>query len=188
MTRKDFLSTRQAALRLGVSLGTIQNMVEAGTLEAWKTAGGHRRIPLAAIDNLLAKRYRPGSPESDQLDLLVIDPDAEQRAVYARTINGWELPIHLNFAENGVLGLLQIGQRAPDVLICNAKLPGIDGEVMLSQLLTSAPPPGMDTILIGVDVDAPSKLPPTTTRFGNPIPFHELKGFILGRLAAYRRT
>ena len=187
MVRKDFLSTRQAAQRLGVSLGTVQNMVEAGALEAWKTAGGHRRIPLSAIDNLLAKRFRQGSPESDQLDLFIIEPDAELRVTYERTIKAWKLPVHLHFAENGVVGLLQIGQRAPDVLICNAQLPGMDGESMLNQLLHCAPPPGMDVIVIGVDANAPSKLPETITRFGKPIPFHELKGFILGRLAAFRR-
>ena len=63
----------------------------------------------------------------------------------------------------------------------------MDGESMLSQLLHCAPPPGMDVIVIGVDANAPSKLPETITRFGKPIPFHELKGFILGRLAAFRR-
>ncbi|MFV0372066.1 MAG: excisionase family DNA-binding protein [Azonexus sp.] len=187
MIRKDFLSTRQAALRLGVSLGTVQNMVEAGALEAWKTAGGHRRIPIAAIDGLLAKRFRPGGLESDQLDLLIIDADPEQRATYERTIKGWKLPIHLHFAENGVVGLLQIGQRTPDVLICSTQLPGMDGETMLSQLLAGAPPPGMDVIAIGADANAPSKLPEAITRFSKPIPFHELKGFILGRLAAFRR-
>ena len=36
-----YCSTREAARMLGVSLGTVQNMVERGTLSAWKTAGGH---------------------------------------------------------------------------------------------------------------------------------------------------
>lgn len=187
MIRKDFLSTRQAALRLGVSLGTVQNMVEAGTLEAWKTAGGHRRIPLAAIDVLLAKRGRTGGAESGLLDLLIIDADAERRAAYERTIGEWKLPIYLHFAENAVAGLMQLGLRAPDVLICDMQLPGIDCEIMLSQLLAHAPSTGMDVIAIGVDMSAPSRLPTAVTRFGKPIPFHELKGFVLGRLVALRR-
>jgi excisionase family DNA binding protein len=56
MAESEFLSTRQAAQRLGVSLGTVQNMVENGALEAWKTTGGHRRIPVASVDALLARR------------------------------------------------------------------------------------------------------------------------------------
>lgn len=29
---------------LGLSVGTVQSLVERGELEAWKTQGGHRRI------------------------------------------------------------------------------------------------------------------------------------------------
>ncbi|WP_434089560.1 MerR family transcriptional regulator [Neopusillimonas aromaticivorans] len=41
------ISTREAADRLGVSVRTVQLWVESGVLDAWKTPGGHRRIPLA---------------------------------------------------------------------------------------------------------------------------------------------
>ncbi|MDP3350435.1 MAG: helix-turn-helix domain-containing protein [Hydrogenophaga sp.] len=34
---------------MGLSVGTIQALVEKGELEAWKTKGGHRRIAMAAI-------------------------------------------------------------------------------------------------------------------------------------------
>lgn len=35
----EFYSTREAAEKLGLSLGTVQKMVETGALNAWKTAG-----------------------------------------------------------------------------------------------------------------------------------------------------
>ena len=41
---QQYLSTRQSAKMLQVSLGTAQKMVEEGDLIAWKTRGGHRRI------------------------------------------------------------------------------------------------------------------------------------------------
>jgi excisionase family DNA binding protein len=41
-SKQDFISTREAAVRLGVALSTIQSWVETGILPAWKTAGGHR--------------------------------------------------------------------------------------------------------------------------------------------------
>ncbi len=37
---REFCSTTEAAQMLGVSLGTVQQMVENGLLDAWKTAGG----------------------------------------------------------------------------------------------------------------------------------------------------
>lgn len=42
-------TTHQAAKLLGVSLPTIVNWIKAGRLEAYRTPGGHRRIPAEAI-------------------------------------------------------------------------------------------------------------------------------------------
>jgi excisionase family DNA binding protein len=42
--------------------------------------------------------------------------------------------ISLRFAETGYLALLQIGQKAPDLLITNLELPGMDGLAMLKTL------------------------------------------------------
>jgi len=46
-------STREAAERLGVSLRTIQLWVDAGVLQAWKTAGGHRRVSRESVEAFL---------------------------------------------------------------------------------------------------------------------------------------
>lgn len=51
---RPYLSTQEAADRLGVSRTTVQQMVESGRLKAWKTLGGHRRIDRAALDALRA--------------------------------------------------------------------------------------------------------------------------------------
>lgn len=52
-TMPDTCTTREAAKKLNVALSTIQTWVESGYLEAWKTPGGHRRIPLSSVDKLL---------------------------------------------------------------------------------------------------------------------------------------
>jgi excisionase family DNA binding protein len=44
VVKKSFCTTREAATLLGVSVGTVQLWVENGLLQAWKTAGGHRRV------------------------------------------------------------------------------------------------------------------------------------------------
>ena len=54
-----YISTRESAKRLNVSLGTIQKMVEMGELTAWKTRGGHRRILVQSIDDHLKNRRSP---------------------------------------------------------------------------------------------------------------------------------
>jgi excisionase family DNA binding protein len=46
-----YLSTTQAAHRLGLSVGTVQRMVESGVLQAYTTQGGHRRILTTSLNH-----------------------------------------------------------------------------------------------------------------------------------------
>ena len=54
-TASRYLSTTQAAQRLGLSVGTVQRMVESGVLQAYTTQGGHRRIAEAGRRLVLAR-------------------------------------------------------------------------------------------------------------------------------------
>ncbi len=193
MPDNEFLSTRQAAQRLGVSLGTVQNMVESGVLDAWKTAGGHRRIPTASVDNLLIKRRnqtsRPGRGQ-EKLDILIAEDDETLQKLYEMTFNSWRLPISLRIVGDGFEGLLQIGQQAPDILIADLMMPGMDGFEMIRKLRATQGLSNMDILVVtAIDKDEVHQrgMPEDVTVFGKPIPFHELKGFVLGRLASRQR-
>ena len=50
-TASRYLSTTQAAQRLGLSVGTVQRMVESGVLQAYTTQGGHRRILATSLNH-----------------------------------------------------------------------------------------------------------------------------------------
>ncbi len=193
MADNEFLSTRQAAQRLGVSLGTVQNMVESGVLDAWKTAGGHRRIPTGSVDSLLLKRRsqasRPGKAQ-EKLDILIAEDDETLQKLYEMTFQGWQLPIGLRIVGDGFEGLLQVGQQAPDILIADLMMPGMDGFEMIRKLRATPELLSMDIIVVtAIDKDEVRQrgIPEGVTVFGKPIPFHELKGFVLGRLAARQR-
>src|SRR4051812_30354713 len=49
----DVLTTRRAAQLLGVAVSTVQQWVDSGRLHSWSTPGGHRRIPLQAVRQLM---------------------------------------------------------------------------------------------------------------------------------------
>lgn len=192
MSPPEFLTTRQAAARLGFSLGTVQNMVESGKLEAWKTSGGHRRIPLAAVEALLSKRQiTSGKSGTDSpIDILISEDDPTLQLLYQLTIEGWELPVTLRQAANGFEGLLEVGKRAPDILIVDLMMPGMDGFEMIRQLRATPTLASMDIVVVSaLDRSEIEKhaLPSNVTIFTKPIPFHEIKGFLLGRLASRQR-
>lgn len=58
------LTTREAARLLGVAVSTAQVWMEGGALPTWKTPGGHRRVRLSAVHQLLHERDA-GLPAAD---------------------------------------------------------------------------------------------------------------------------
>ena len=195
MADPEFVTTRQAAQRLGVSLGTVQHMVESGALEAWKTLGGHRRIPLAALEAHLGRRraLTPSINEAgSQLDVLIAEDDPSLQTLYRLTMERWEMPINLRIVNNGFDGLVQVGQRVPDVLISDLMMPGMVGFEMIRRLRANPELARMDILAVSAidkeEILAHEGFPSDITIFGKPIPFHEIKGFLLGRISSRNRT
>ncbi len=72
----DYCGTTYAAKLLGLSVATVQSLVEKGEIEAWKTLGGHRRLSLRAINAYLQKnspQLAPADPDPrSRLSVLVV--------------------------------------------------------------------------------------------------------------------
>ncbi len=80
----EFYSTREAAEKLGLSLGTVQKMVETGALNAWKTAGGHRRVIASSVTSYMnARESSTRSIRNPHLSILVVEDDAELQNLYS---------------------------------------------------------------------------------------------------------
>lgn len=54
MEEKKFYTTFEAAKALGVSALTVWRWCKKGKIKAWRTPGGHYRIPREELDRLLA--------------------------------------------------------------------------------------------------------------------------------------
>lgn len=148
-------STRQAADLLGVSVRTVQLWVEAGTLKAWKTQGGHRRIDRDSVQTILQERQGRGSAQlpdaptpsslpvgNDEpcLRVLVVEDDLDLLAIYRMAMEHLPFPIELRCEQDGLKGLIAAGNFYPDVLIVDLNLPKLDGFAML-KALADAPKP-----------------------------------------------
>ena len=49
MSTKEFVSTREAARILGLSMTLVQNMLDREEIQGWRTPGGHRRISVRSL-------------------------------------------------------------------------------------------------------------------------------------------
>lgn len=188
MLTGDVCTTQQAAQILGVSVTTVQQLVEAGVIEAWKTKGGHRRIPMAAVQ---AYKSSPksavdvaqvGRAAHGPAVILVIEDNKMQRALYEKQISSWGLPAALTFCETGYQALIEIARSKPDILLADIVMDGIDGYEVVRTILTYPELADMNiAILSSLSVEELAErggVPPGVVFFGKPVNFDELRGYL----------
>ena len=181
---QSWLSTREAALRLACSLSTVQKMVEAGRLTAWKTSGGHRRIPLAEVERELAAR--PGAAvvrersAAWKVRVLIAEDEEDQQRLYGARFASWQLPVELIQVGDGYTALLMIAKQRPDVVIMDLRMPRLDGLRAIQSIRSDHDFDDMAIIVVtGVpDNDLAHKLPPDVMLFRKPVDFRQLQGFM----------
>ena len=192
---REFCSTSDAAQMLGVSLGTVQQMVETGLLDAWKTAGGHRRIRVTSVEAFLHKRKAgpaaTATSAATELRVLIAEDDRLMQALYEKTVATWDMPVQIKIVASGFEGLMEIGRNPPDLLVADLVMPDLDGFAMIRKLRADPALANMDIIVVtGLsveDIEEQGGLPEDVLIYGKPIPFRELKGYIQARLMQMQR-
>ena len=180
-----FITTREAAQLLGVSLRTAQLWVENGQLEAWKTDGGHRRISRASVRRLLDGEApskgsdAKGPLHPERVRVLVVEDDSILIKLYKTVMASWKLPLEVITAGNGIDALIRIGKDAPDLMITDLSMPNMDGIQLIRNLANSSFREGLEIVVVsGMDVaeiEAHGGLPGDIKIFAKPVPFKELK-------------
>ena len=164
MGAKKFLSTKQTALLLGVSVSTVQNLVEQGLLRAWKTAGGHRRIYEESIDSFRQSfgyennLMGPEEPMQSQVErstarpvkaeVLIIEDDPFMHQVYMKALTNYDDVINVHVCEDGLSGLMHIGTQKPDLLILDLNIPNVDGFEMLKSIRSAKQTSSLQVLVV----------------------------------------
>lgn len=180
----DFCSTKEAARILGVSHRTIQLWVESGVLQAWKTAGGHRRITMQSVQQLVDQRHQAIQPPlvvaggvTARKKILLVDDDPTMLRLYEVGISNWKMPFEVIKASNGFEALIKIGETKPDLLISDLSMPGMDGFRMIRTLRSDAAYSMMSIIVVsglGSETIKSMDLPDDIPVFMKPVPFPDL--------------
>ena len=133
-----YISTREAAELLGISLRTAQLWVENGALLAWKTSGGHRRILLHSVQKILDERERSAidlvrAPDA-RLKVAIVEDDPDVVTLLQMMLTGLDFPCEVQTRSDGFKGLILLGTFRPDVLIADLNMPDMDGFRMLRSI------------------------------------------------------
>jgi excisionase family DNA binding protein len=123
-----YLTTRESAERLGVTINALKTWIREQRLPALKTPGGHHRI---AESDLLAfaaelatnSRARPLSRPR----ILIVDDDEALLGTIKDTLGGAIPEALVRTATDGYEGLVQVGAFHPDLLVLDIRMPRLDG-------------------------------------------------------------
>jgi excisionase family DNA binding protein len=189
----SYCGTSYAAKLLGMSVATVQTLVEKGEIEAWKTRGGHRRISMRSIHQYL-RDNQPSSTlaqvAATSLHVLVVEDDENTRELFKACFDDWNLPVDLSLMGSALEALVDIASLKPDLLITDLDMPGVDGLEMLKVLRRNPVLANMQVLVItGMSesaVAARGGLPPGTLFRQKPVNFDWLQGYITALLTAIR--
>ena len=186
-TQKEYYTTIETAKLLGVSVRTVQLWVENGTLEAWKTAGGHRRIVAQSVDDYIQNQTTSGSSTTQLKRILIVEDNPTVCKFYEAAIKSWKLPIDIVVKQDGFDGLVEIGRQTPDLLIADIYMPGMDGLQMIRSLYKSEQMASDRIIVISglssEEIAERGGVPADIQFFNKPVNVEALKSCVLAKLS-----
>lgn len=188
---EPFVGTKEAALILGVSISTVQKMVDAGTIRAWRTEGGHRRLSLESLKEaahrLNASSSGSGMSAAPRIPLgparvLVVEDNAVSAKSIGRTLSGYENRLEVTYARDAAEALLKCSETRPDLIITDLVMEPFDGFHLIRVLRNSDRLAAMRILVVtgltAKDIAAQGGLGDDVVVYRKPLSAERLTGFI----------
>lgn len=184
----DYITTREAADMLGVTVRTIQNWVDSGKLFARLTLGGHRRLLRAEVEKFMGPSNEPkvsARTLDSRLRILVVEDNLKLLDLYKLRFSLFKVPHELMTADDGVQGLIMVGRFSPHLMLMDLKMPNMDGFKMLQTLQGMPESQGMKIIVVtglpASEILQGGGLPPGVSLLPKPVPFDTLEALCMQR-------
>lgn len=181
MNSSNYLTTREAAALLGVSVPTTQQWVERGLLKGWKTDGGHRRIQYdSVLEEMKLLRQKAELRQAPYvMSVVIVEDDIHLLKLYKVHMASWPFGTKPYVALNGYEGLVLLGEVHPHLLICDLRLPGVNGFNLVRGLCEIERFKHMGIVVISGlpmrEIDAHGGLPVRVEVMGKPVDFSRLE-------------
>ena len=147
MTEKSYYTTFEISQMCGVNPTTVQNWVKENKLKAFQTPGGHRRIQREDLIDFLKKFRMPVPAELAENPplVLIVDDEVDILDMLEDLLHSGDAVVEVARAKTGVEALLMIGERKPELLILDLRMPGMNGYEVCRKLKSN---PGTQNIRI----------------------------------------
>jgi excisionase family DNA binding protein len=190
-TLEDYCGTTYAAKLLGLSVGTIQTLVEKNELLAWKTQGGHRRISMPSSREYQRKHNMLTTATEgrvQRLRVLLVEDDPVTREMLRDFCNRSAMPVDCTAMSSGLEALIDIASIQPDLLISDLVMPGVDGFELLRTLHSNPQFNKMTSLVISAlsaeEIEARGGLPEGTIFMPKPVNMHWFNGFFAAMMSS----
>ncbi len=186
---KNYYTSLEAAEKLGVAVSTIQTWTDSGLLNAWTTGGGHRRIAVSSVEDMLSKQQANLSEKKyeKQPSVVIVEDDLQQLRLYEEQFKSWRLNVNIVKATDGYEGLIKIGRTLPDIIISDLKMPRMDGSEMIRAL--KGFPELVHSLVVVVtgltkdEIKARGGLPENVHLFIKPVDFVRLERLVYQKIS-----
>lgn len=142
MSEEQLLTPNDVARLLLVSPVTVRQWAQKGLIESQATPGGHRRFTCQAVNAfaaarglaLVAESQQGSGPGQEPLRILIVEDDAQLRSFLVELFASREQSVNVEVAVSGFEAGSKVRGFAPDIVLLDLMLPGIDGIEVCRQL------------------------------------------------------
>ena len=117
-------SSRKVGQLLGADPSRVNRWIDSGKLKAYRTPGGHRRVPHDNLMDFLSSCDMPVPDElkPDQVSVLLVDSDRQFMRSLRRSISRARRGMLVDTCASPHQALVFVGARRPDVVLWNLDL------------------------------------------------------------------
>jgi excisionase family DNA binding protein len=119
-----------AAKVLGLSVGTVQKLVDANALHSWRTDGGHRRISMKSLEKYRKENYKEMHAvriNYRHKQVIIVEDDFNTKKMYESFFEALDLDFEVLIYSSAVNALLDLHTLSPVLLVTDLRMPHMNG-------------------------------------------------------------